>query len=133
MIGMAKSRDGHIRVFRIDAIPADNLCRDMTSNAVTVTAMSNPHDKVLTEDNVFVNLRKMELAMCGPLFFRAREIEKELQKVRINWAGTSDLSRIICSFQSKMESSSVSYKKRNGIQDVPKFATCIRDSKKVMV
>ena len=83
MIGIVKSRDRHIRVFRIDAIPADNLC-GMASNAVTVTAMSNPRDKVLTEDNVFVNLCKMELAMCGPLFFRAREIEKELQKVRIN-------------------------------------------------
>ncbi|KAG5325354.1 ALAT2 aminotransferase, partial [Pseudoatta argentina] len=52
----------------------------MASNAVTVMATSNPRGKVLTEDNVFVNLRKMELAMCGPLFFRAREIEKELQK-----------------------------------------------------
>ena len=59
------------------------LCRDMASNAVTVMATSNPRGKVLTEDNVFVNLRKMELAMCGSLFFRAREIEKELQKVRI--------------------------------------------------
>ncbi|EGI66291.1 Alanine aminotransferase 2 [Acromyrmex echinatior] len=52
----------------------------MASNAVTVMATSNPRGKVLTEDNVFVNLRKMELAMCGSLFFRAREIEKELQK-----------------------------------------------------
>lgn len=38
--------------------------------------------KVLTEDNVFVNLRKMEYAVRGPLLMRALEIEKELQKVR---------------------------------------------------
>lgn len=36
--------------------------------------------KVLTEDNVFVNLRKMEYAVRGPLLLRALEIEKELQK-----------------------------------------------------
>ena len=38
--------------------------------------------KVLTEDNVFTNLRKMEYAVRGPLLLRALEIEKELQKVR---------------------------------------------------
>jgi hypothetical protein len=38
--------------------------------------------KVLTEDNVFMNLRKMEYAVRGPLLLRALEIEKELQKVR---------------------------------------------------
>ncbi|KZC08802.1 PREDICTED: alanine aminotransferase 1 [Dufourea novaeangliae] len=36
--------------------------------------------KVLTEDNVFTNLRKMEYAVRGPLLIRALEIEKELQK-----------------------------------------------------
>lgn len=38
--------------------------------------------KVLTEDNVFINLRRMEYAVRGPLLLRALEIEKELQKVR---------------------------------------------------
>lgn len=38
--------------------------------------------KVLTGDNVFENLRKMEYAVRGPLLLRALEIEKELQKVR---------------------------------------------------
>lgn len=38
--------------------------------------------KVLTRDNVFENLRKMEYAVRGPLLIRALEIEKELQKVR---------------------------------------------------
>ncbi|XP_011053137.1 PREDICTED: alanine aminotransferase 2-like [Acromyrmex echinatior] len=57
------------------------LCRDMASNAVTAMAnTSNLRDKVLTKDNVFVNLRKMEFAVRGPLFVRALEIEKELQK-----------------------------------------------------
>ncbi|XP_018344233.1 PREDICTED: LOW QUALITY PROTEIN: alanine aminotransferase 2-like [Trachymyrmex septentrionalis] len=57
-----------------------SLCLGMASNAVTMTATSNPRNKVLTEDNVFVNLRKMEYAVRGPLFIRALEIEKELQK-----------------------------------------------------
>lgn len=39
-----------------------------------------PAGKVLTEDNVFTNLRKMEYAVRGPLLIRAIEIEKELQK-----------------------------------------------------
>lgn len=39
-------------------------------------------DKVLTKDNVFENLRRMEYAVRGPLLIRALEIEKELQKVR---------------------------------------------------
>lgn len=38
-------------------------------------------NKVLTGDNVFENLRKMEYAVRGPLLIRALEIEKELQKV----------------------------------------------------
>lgn len=48
------------------------LRRGMASNA--------PGSKVLTEDNVFTNLRKMEYAVRGPLLIRAVEIEKELQK-----------------------------------------------------
>ncbi|XP_054009715.1 alanine aminotransferase 1 [Hylaeus anthracinus] len=48
------------------------LCRGMAS----VT----PSNKVLTEDTVFTNLRKMEYAVRGPLLIRALEIEKELQK-----------------------------------------------------
>lgn len=63
-------------------------CRGMASNAATAaaaaTAMASSCGKVLTEDNVFVNLRKMEYAMRGPLLIRALEIEKELQKVRID-------------------------------------------------
>ena len=43
-------------------------------------ASSAPGRKVLTEDNVFTNLRKMEYAVRGPLLLRALEIEKELQK-----------------------------------------------------
>ncbi|XP_034185552.2 alanine aminotransferase 1 isoform X1 [Osmia lignaria lignaria] len=43
-------------------------------------ANSAPGRKVLTEDNVFTNLRKMEYAVRGPLLLRALEIEKELQK-----------------------------------------------------
>ncbi|XP_076180880.1 alanine aminotransferase 1 [Ptiloglossa arizonensis] len=43
-------------------------------------ASVTPGNKVLTEDNVFTNLRKMEYAVRGPLLLRAIEIEKELQK-----------------------------------------------------
>ncbi|XP_043603144.1 alanine aminotransferase 1 [Bombus pyrosoma] len=43
-------------------------------------ATGPPGSKVLTEDNVFINLRKMEYAVRGPLLIRALEIEKELQK-----------------------------------------------------
>lgn len=46
-------------------------------------ASGQPGTKILTEDNVFTNLRKMEYAVRGPLLLRALEIEKELQKVRI--------------------------------------------------
>lgn len=52
-------------------------CRGMAANAAT-----GPCGKVLTEDNVFVNLRKMEYAVRGPLLIRALELEKELRKVR---------------------------------------------------
>lgn len=50
-------------------------CRDMTSSSC---------NKVLTEENVFMNLRKMEYAVRGPLLLRALEIEKELQKVSLH-------------------------------------------------
>lgn len=53
-------------------------CRGMAANAA-----AGPCSKVLTEDNVFVNLRKMEYAVRGPLLIRALELEKELQKVRL--------------------------------------------------
>ncbi|XP_017877130.1 alanine aminotransferase 1 [Ceratina calcarata] len=43
-------------------------------------ASGTPRAKVLTEDNVFENLRRMEYAVRGPLLIRALEIEKELQK-----------------------------------------------------
>lgn len=56
-------------------------CRGMASSAATAAAAASPR-KVLTEDNVFVNLRKMEYAVRGPLLIRALEIEKELQKVK---------------------------------------------------
>ncbi|KAL7294884.1 hypothetical protein TKK_0011808 [Trichogramma kaykai] len=39
-----------------------------------------PAQKVLTMDNVYDNLVKMEYAVRGPLLIRALEIEKELQK-----------------------------------------------------
>ncbi|XP_018392893.1 PREDICTED: alanine aminotransferase 2-like [Cyphomyrmex costatus] len=52
----------------------------MASNAVTAMATLSPRDKVLTEDNVFTNLRNMEYTVRGPLFIRAVEIEKELQR-----------------------------------------------------
>ncbi|XP_018344232.1 PREDICTED: alanine aminotransferase 1 [Trachymyrmex septentrionalis] len=55
-------------------------CRGMASSAATAAAAASPRGKVLTEDNVFVNLRKMEYAVRGPLLIRALEIEKELQK-----------------------------------------------------
>lgn len=58
-------------------------CRGMASSAATAaSAVAASPRKVLTEDNVFVNLRKMEYAVRGPLLIRALEIEKELQKVK---------------------------------------------------
>lgn len=58
-------------------------CRGMASSAAAAaSAAVSPCGKVLTEDNVFVNLRKMEYAVRGPLLIRALELEKELQKVR---------------------------------------------------
>ncbi|XP_025994302.2 LOW QUALITY PROTEIN: alanine aminotransferase 1 [Solenopsis invicta] len=58
-------------------------CRGMASirsDAAAAAAAASPRGKVLTEDNVFVNLRKMEYAVRGPLLIRALELEKELQK-----------------------------------------------------
>ncbi|XP_014206238.1 alanine aminotransferase 2 [Copidosoma floridanum] len=43
-------------------------------------ASSGQHQRVLTEDNVYENLVKMEYAVRGPLLIRAIEIEKELTK-----------------------------------------------------
>ncbi|XP_029176892.1 alanine aminotransferase 1-like [Nylanderia fulva] len=40
---------------------------------------ANPCDKILTKDNVFANLRKIEYVR-GPLNIRALELEKELQR-----------------------------------------------------
>lgn len=65
-------------------------CRGMAASTATVAGGGGgggvmPCDKVLTEENVFVNLRKMEYAVRGPLLIRALEIEKELQKVRKVW------------------------------------------------
>lgn len=51
-------------------------------HGMATSAAAGPCGKVLTEDNVFVNLRKMEYAVRGPLLIRALELEKELQKVR---------------------------------------------------
>lgn len=73
-VGMA---DAPVSVLLQPVIP----CRGMASSAATAAAAS-PRGKVLTEDNVFENLRKMEYAVRGPLLIRALEIEKELQKVR---------------------------------------------------
>lgn len=57
--------------------------RTITSfRGMAASAAAGPCGKVLTEDNVFVNLRKMEYAVRGPLLIRALELEKELQKVR---------------------------------------------------
>lgn len=47
---------------------------------MAASAAVSPCGKVLTEDNVFLNLRKMEYAVRGPLLIRALELEKELQK-----------------------------------------------------
>ncbi|XP_058807737.1 alanine aminotransferase 2 [Phymastichus coffea] len=44
------------------------------------TQQQQQHQRVLTEDNVFDNLVKMEYAVRGPLLLRALEIEKELKK-----------------------------------------------------
>ncbi|XP_043479458.1 alanine aminotransferase 1 [Leptopilina heterotoma] len=43
-------------------------------------SMTSAEKKVLTEDNVYYNLKVMEYAVRGPLLLRANEIEKELQK-----------------------------------------------------
>lgn len=56
-------------------------------------AIASPGSKVLTEDNVFINLRKMEYAVRGPLLIRAIEIEKELQKVRKYDRGYDNMTR----------------------------------------
>lgn len=51
------------------ASPETNNQRSMASS-----------EKVLTEENVYTNLKVMEYAVRGPLLIRANEIEKELQK-----------------------------------------------------
>ncbi|XP_011169173.2 alanine aminotransferase 2 isoform X1 [Solenopsis invicta] len=51
----------------------------MALKAATVAA-AKLRGKILTKDNVFVNLRNMEFVVRGPLQVRAQEIEKELQK-----------------------------------------------------
>jgi len=62
--------------------PIIPCCGMATCSAATCSMATGDSRKVLTEDNVFINLRKMEYAVRGPLLLRALEIEKELQKVR---------------------------------------------------
>lgn len=78
-VGMADAPVSSVPTLLQPVIP----CRSMASSAATAAAAAaSPRGKVLTEDNVFVNLRKMEYAVRGPLLIRALEIEKELQKVK---------------------------------------------------
>lgn len=77
-VGMADAPVSSVSMLLQPVIP----CRGMASSVATAAAAASPRGKVLTEDNVFVNLRKMEYAVRGPLLIRALEIEKELQKVR---------------------------------------------------
>ncbi|XP_024875963.1 alanine aminotransferase 1-like isoform X3 [Temnothorax curvispinosus] len=58
-----------------------------SSSTMAAAAATSPRGKVLTEDNVFVNLRKMEYAVLGPLLIRALEIDEELQKVTKSTGG----------------------------------------------
>ncbi|KAJ8667469.1 hypothetical protein QAD02_009132 [Eretmocerus hayati] len=60
-------------------------CVRMTGASRQQSTQSQPaknqhQHKVLTEDNVYENLVKMEYAVRGPLLIRALELEKELQK-----------------------------------------------------
>ncbi|XP_024875961.1 alanine aminotransferase 1-like isoform X1 [Temnothorax curvispinosus] len=60
--------------------PVIPCCSMASSSTMAAAAATSPRGKVLTEDNVFVNLRKMEYAVLGPLLIRALEIDEELQK-----------------------------------------------------
>jgi hypothetical protein len=64
------------------------LMTGSSSSTSRIIGMSGVREKstyqpVLTEDNVFENLVKMEYAVRGPLLLRAIELEKELLKVRL--------------------------------------------------
>lgn len=55
-------------------------CHRMSQKSQCIGISTAAGMKVLTEENVFGNLRRMEYAVRGPLLLRALEIEKELQK-----------------------------------------------------
>lgn len=53
----------------------------VTTHDMVAKIAADPCDKILTKNNVFANLRKIEYVR-GPLNIRALELEKELQKVK---------------------------------------------------
>lgn len=60
---------------------ANNVILRTNNRDISTGQPHHQHQRVLTEDNVFENLVKMEYAVRGPLLIRALEIEKELSKV----------------------------------------------------
>ncbi|XP_014616813.1 PREDICTED: alanine aminotransferase 1 isoform X1 [Polistes canadensis] len=53
---------------------------DTTVMSRTMARTASNNMKVLNEDNIYENIKKMEYAVRGPLLIRANELEKELQK-----------------------------------------------------
>lgn len=80
-----RSRTSNVPVVQSVAVDTTVLNRTMASTAST-------NMKVLNEDNIYENIKKMEYAVRGPLLIRANEIEKELQKVRFNLSPLNILS-----------------------------------------
>ncbi|KAL6260321.1 hypothetical protein P5V15_007852 [Pogonomyrmex californicus] len=79
-VGMADGPVSSASMLLQPVIPCRGMAASAAASAVSSAATAMPRGKVLTEDNVFVNLRKMEYAVRGPLLIRALELEKELQK-----------------------------------------------------
>ena len=56
-----------------------NKCK-FSKTSFSTQQLNNSH-KVLTKDNIFENVLKVEYAVRGPIVVRAGEIENELKKV----------------------------------------------------
>ena len=79
--GTRGMRGGTLGFGSIAGQPGVTILRPGSPETNNHRGMASSENRVLTQDNVFTNLRVMEYAVRGPLLLRAIEIEKELKKV----------------------------------------------------
>ena len=85
MIGGSLSRMMSVSV-EVNRTAARRMMSTVPATEATATRSSTAAGaRVLTMDTLNPNVRAMEYAVRGPIVTRAAEIEKELQKVTVNF------------------------------------------------